>query len=170
MVASWCARGIGRGAEGKGRRAHVLRGASAAIVDRLAAETEAGAVYWNRRYDEAGRAIDAKLKASLKARGILAESFNASLPHEPWSALNKAGAPFRVFSAYWRAACGQGEPDAPLAAPRKLTFSALPKKLQATCILLADLDLRPNKPDWAAGLARLGNLAKSRRIRGSSTS
>jgi deoxyribodipyrimidine photo-lyase len=130
----------------------LCRGAAAPIVEHLATDTKAAAVYWNRRYDEAGRAIDTKIKAVLKERGILVESFNAALLHEPWAVMNKAGAPFRVFSAYWRAACAQGDPEAPLAAPRKLVFHALPQKLRAKCVSLADLKLLPEKPDWAGGL------------------
>jgi len=136
----------------KGGGLTILRGASASIIEAVAEETGASAVYWNRRYDEAGRVIDTKIKASLKARGILAESFNAALLHEPWSIANKAKAPFRVFSAFWREARGQGEPDAPLPVPGKLSFYALPKMLHVKTSALADLKLEPEKPDWAGGL------------------
>jgi deoxyribodipyrimidine photo-lyase len=136
----------------KGGALTILRGAGAKSIEALAAEAEASAVYWNRRYDEAGREIDTKLKASLKERGIAAESFNANLLHEPWALKNKSDAPFRVYSPYWRAARGAGEPDAPLAVPRKLSFHALPKKLKSKAVALADLKLLPVKPDWAGGL------------------
>ncbi len=145
---------LGEALAAKGGELTILCGAATPIIERLAADIEAGAVYWNRRYDAAGRAVDTKLKAALKERGILAESFNANLLREPWSVLNKANAPFRVFSAYWRAACGQGEPEPPLDAPRKLTFYALPKRLRAPCVLLDELEFRSKKPDWAAGLRK----------------
>jgi deoxyribodipyrimidine photo-lyase len=130
----------------------ILRGASATVIEDLIADAGAGAIYWNRRYDEAGCAIDSKLKAKLKALGINAQSFNASLLHEPWSVRNKSGAPFQVFSAYWRAARGQGEPQAPLQAPRTLTFLKLSKKLREKCVALDDLALQPKMPDWSTGL------------------
>ncbi len=136
----------------KGGELIIFRGAAAPILERFAAETKAAAVYWNRRYDEAGRAVDTKIKAALKERGILAESFNASLLHEPWEVMSKTGTPFRVFSAYWRAACGKGEPDSSLAAPCNLVFHAVPDQLQAERVSLNDLKLYPKKPDWAGGL------------------
>lgn len=136
----------------KGGELAILAGAAVAIVEQLAADVEAAGVYWNRRYDEAGRAIDTKIKTALTERGTPVESFNANLLHEPCSVLNKADAPFRIFSAYWRAACGQGEPEAPLSMPRKLSFASLPKKLRAKCVSLDGLELQPKRPDWAAGL------------------
>ncbi len=136
----------------KGGGLAIFRGGAADVIEALTDEAGAGAVYWNRRYDEAGRDIDAKLKANLKERDIVAESFNANLLHEPWTLKTKSDGPFRVYSAFWRAARGQGEPDAPHAAPRKLTFHALPKKLKTKSIALVDLKLLPTKPDWAGGM------------------
>jgi len=136
----------------KGGRLLILRGAAAVTIKAMVADTDARAVYWNRRYDEAGRDIDTKLKADLKESGVIAESFNAHLLYEPWTVKSKSDAPFRVYSAFWRAARAAGEPDAPLIAPRKLTFHTVPKKLQEKSVALADLKLLPTKPDWAGGL------------------
>jgi deoxyribodipyrimidine photo-lyase len=135
----------------RGGRLLILRGAAAETIKVLVAETDACAVYWSRRYDEAGRGIDAKLKADLKESGVTAESFNAHLLHEPWTLKNKSNAPFRVYSAFWRAARATGEPDAPLAVPHDIPFHAIPTKLQAKTVALEDLKLLPEKPDWAGG-------------------
>ena len=88
-----------------GGRLTILRGAAADILETLARDIHAGAVYWNRRYDAAGRATDAAIKTALRQRGVVAESFNGALLNEPWTVLNRAGDPFRVFSPYWRAVC-----------------------------------------------------------------
>ena len=129
---------------------HILRGAAAPIIERLAIANDVSAVFWNRRYDAAGRGIDAAIKSALKARGVNAESFNAALLHEPWIIAGKTGAPSRVFTPFWRATRAKGEPEAPLGAPDALDFHPQPKVPGA--IALADLNLEPHKPDWAAGL------------------
>jgi deoxyribodipyrimidine photo-lyase len=129
---------------------HILRGAAAPTIERLAIANDVSAVFWNRRYDAAGRGIDAAIKSALKVRGVNAESFNAALLHEPWIIAGKTGAPFRVFTPFWRATRAKGEPEAPLGAPDALDFHPQPEVPGA--IALADLNLEPHKPDWAAGL------------------
>ena len=64
----------------------------------------------------------------------------------------KQGKPFRVFSAFWRAACRLGAPPRPIPAPQTLSFSVLPPALGARVVALADLALEPKSPDWAGGL------------------
>jgi deoxyribodipyrimidine photo-lyase len=129
----------------------ILAGPAAAAVETFAAEADAAAFYWNRRYDAPGRTVDARVKATLKARGIAVESFNGHLLREPWTLMNKAGAPFRQFTAYWRAAW-QDSPPPPLPAPDKLVFHPLPASLKARSQPLDRLGLEPRKPDWAGGL------------------
>ncbi len=134
----------------RGGMLHILRGPAAPIIERLTADNDVSAVFWNRCYEAAGRAIDAAIKSALKARGIDAESFNGALLHEPWTVAGKSGTPFRVFTPFWRAACAKGEPAAPLKAPDTLVFHPHPKL--AGAVALADLHLEPLKPDWASGL------------------
>jgi deoxyribodipyrimidine photo-lyase len=129
----------------------VMRGETAASIEALCEATGAGAVFWNRRYGSAERAIDAALKTSLKARGVEAQSENAHLLREPWTVMNKAGEPFKVFSAFWRASLAQDDPPAPNPAPIALTFHATPKRLPGKTSL-GDLALEPTAPDWAGGL------------------
>jgi deoxyribodipyrimidine photo-lyase len=130
----------------------ILCGASADILPGLANSLGAAAVYWNRRYDACGRAVDSKVEALLKAQSVHVETFNGRLLNEPWTLTNKAGKPFRVFTAYWRSVRAGGEPEPPLSAPRALRSCRLPKQLKLTPIPLAELDLQPHAPDWAGGL------------------
>lgn len=77
-------------------------GDSGRELRRLVAATGAGAVYWNRRYEPAARARDAKLKSGLAAEGLEVKSFNSALLFEPHTIQNKSGRPFQVFTPYWR--------------------------------------------------------------------
>jgi deoxyribodipyrimidine photo-lyase len=129
---------------------HILRGAADSLIEEFVAASRASAVFWNRRYGEAGRNVDAKIKSALKERGIAAESFNANLLAEPWTIVSKTNTPFKVFTPFWRALRAKGEPDAPLAAPRTFSFHDLPKSIEP--VALAGLHLEPHKPDWARGL------------------
>jgi deoxyribodipyrimidine photo-lyase len=137
--------------EAKGGRLDLFRGRAQEIIPGLAGAADAAGVFWTRRYGAAEIAVDAAIKAQLAASGVKTESFNGQLLHEPWEVKRADGGGFALFSPYWRAARGLPEPGAPLKAPAKLLASSHPtagpprKKL-------AELDLLPQKPDWAAGL------------------
>ena len=144
----------------------VMQGEGGGCIETLCEATGAGAVFWNRRYGAAERAVDAALKAALKARGVEAQSENAHLLREPWTVMNKAGEPFKVFSAFWRASLAQGDPPAPAPAPKAIAFHATPKRLPVMTPLDA-LALEPTAPDWAGGLRAQwprGEAAAARRL------
>lgn len=122
------------------------RGDSHPVIARLVRETGASAVYWNRCYEPLARKRDESIKAALKQDGIEARSFNSALLHEPWTIENKAGEPFRVYSAFWRACLARGEPDTPLPAPESLKAAPTPAGDR-----LADWALLPTAPNWAEG-------------------
>jgi len=85
-----------------GLRLILRRGESGPEIERLIRATGATAIFWNRRYAPASVARDAALKASLAKRGLEALSFNASLLFERDTVRNKSGAPFQVFTPFWR--------------------------------------------------------------------
>ncbi|WP_300614666.1 deoxyribodipyrimidine photo-lyase [Dokdonella sp.] len=91
----------------RGSQLHVFRGNSSRILQMLLAETNAKAIFWNRRYEPFIQQRDADIKRDLRALGIRAESFNGSLLFEPWELQTKTGDPFRVFAPFWRAARAQ---------------------------------------------------------------
>ena len=95
----------------------ILGGRADAIISRLARETGAGLVCWNRRYDEAERHQDSAIMSTLKSAGVAVRSFNGRLLNEPWDVQSKAGTPMKVFTPYWRAARESGEPSPALPAP-----------------------------------------------------
>jgi deoxyribodipyrimidine photo-lyase len=135
-----------------GGRLTILRGDPVDTLPKLATTLKVEAIYWNCRYDAPGRSVDAALETTLKQRHIAVATFNGHLLHEPHTIKNKSGKPFRVFTAYWRAALKLGPPGEPLAAPRKLRFHNLPRKFKLNPVPLERLRLEPKKPDWAAGL------------------
>jgi deoxyribodipyrimidine photo-lyase len=136
----------------KGTRLVIMRGPAQTVIDEIVALTGAGAVFWTRRYGAEERGIDATIKASLKARGITASTFNGQLLNEPWEVTTKIGGPVKVFTPYWRAARARGEPAAPLPVPKRIIPAALPPALEAKALAIADLGFEPTRPDWAGGM------------------
>ena len=129
-----------------GGRLVLRRGPAADEINDLVAETDAEAVYWNRRY-AASRDLDADLKHSLRKRDIDAQSFAANLLFEPWTVTTAEGNPYRVFTPFWRACLDKVPPRTPIDAPTKLTSPEVESDK------LASWQLLPTKPDWSGGLA-----------------
>jgi len=123
------------------------RGPAEEVIPQLVDETDAAAIYWNRRYSGA-REIDARLKSRLRDSGHEASSFHANLLHEPWTVTNGEGGQYRVFTPFWRA-CLEREVREPLPAadPAALTGGS-----GIRSDTLEDWGLLPTRPDWAGGL------------------
>lgn len=121
----------------------IRQGRSAEQLDQLVAQTGASAVYWNRLYEPHTVERDRGLKTALRARGVDARSFNSALLIEPWTLLNGQGEAYRVFTPFWRAACGKlNLTEAVLPAPESMPGPALPS------LPLQALQLLPTR-DWA---------------------
>ena len=132
----------------RGTRLVLRRGPAGDAIRALVREVDAGAVYWNRRYDAAGIAIDSALKTELKAGGCEVRSFHANVLFEPQAIRTQTGAPFRVFTPFWRAARASGTPRRPLTAPAAIAgFDGA-----IASDALDDWRLLPTAPDWAGGL------------------
>jgi deoxyribodipyrimidine photo-lyase len=139
--------------EAIGGRLDIVRGQAEANVIRIAQACGAGEVFWTRRYGAAEIAIDARVKASLLGQGHKARSFSGRLMREPWEVLNSDGAPFRVFSAFWRRACALGPLPAPIGAPARLKAAPWPDGAPPRSTI-EQLSLTPRHPDWSGGLAQ----------------
>lgn len=124
----------------------VLRSGKANIVlDQLIAESGADAIYWNRRYDPPGIAVDTAIKSDLKARGFDVRSFAGQLLHDPTRLLTGEKKPYRVYTPFWKALEREGEPHEPIEAPKSLaspTESLSSEPIDAWKLL-------PENPDWA---------------------
>lgn len=130
----------------RGGRLILRSGPAGEVLDTLIAESGADSVYWNRRYDPAGIAVDNVLKNDLTARGLSARSFSGQLLHEPSRLKTGSGTPYRVFTPFWRALEANGEPETPIPPP-----DAIPSCSEDfSSERLDDWKLLPVKPDWAA--------------------
>ena len=132
-----------------GSRLIIRRGPALETLRALARETGASSVFWNRRYEPAVTARDARVKEALRAEGLLVKSFNAALLHEPWTIQNKSGRPFQVFTPFWKQCLTQPDPGPPRPAPR-----ALPPPRGGSWpapLALKALELLPTI-NWTAGL------------------
>ncbi len=152
---------LGADISSRGGTLVLRRGAAATEVPRLVSDLDAGAVYWNRRYG-ASREIDARLKTELRDAGLEVQSFSANLLVEPWTVQNDQGGSYKVFTPFWRAAREQPVRDL-VATPRSIP--AAPSGVAGDD--LADWELLPTHPDWAAGLREAcdpGEKAAHRRL------
>ena len=134
--------------EDLGGRLILRRGTAAPIIAALVHDTNASAVFWNRRYGLAERTLDTAIKSDLRARGVDAHSFAGSLLFEPWTIQTGQGGSYSVFTPFWRACTAGAPPRAPHPAPT--TIPGWTGELASD-----DLDtwsLEPSSPDWAGGL------------------
>ncbi|WP_293868062.1 deoxyribodipyrimidine photo-lyase [uncultured Alsobacter sp.] len=139
--------------ERRGTRLLLRRGAATEVVGSLLGEMSFSAVLWNRRYEAAAITVDTAVKTMVRAAGLRADSFNASLLYEPWAVRSKAGDPMKVFSPFWRAALASGEPPSPVASAASRAPLAPAGHFDALASLpLVALGLLPATPDWAGGL------------------
>src|SRR4051794_38988895 len=83
-----------------GSRLIIRRGSAQETLQKVLSETNARAIFWNRRYEPALVARDAKLKRVLAAQGTETYSFNSALLLEPWLFLGSWGQPSQVFPVF----------------------------------------------------------------------
>jgi deoxyribodipyrimidine photo-lyase len=72
-------------------------------LPRLAQESGAIAVYFNRNYTPYARKRDAQVERRLRAQGLQVEHFQDAVLIEPGAVLTKAGTPYTVYTPFWRA-------------------------------------------------------------------
>lgn len=126
----------------------ILRaGDGAAIAEELIAHGTCG-VFWNRRYSPDAIAADSRLKATLRARGIMAKSFEGHLLHEPSLMKTGAGGAYKVYTPFRNALMRGPEPRSPVDAPASLK----PCIGDIASVPLDTLIPLPQTPDWAGGL------------------
>ena len=126
---------------------HLRQGNTLDVLRELIHSSGAAAVYWNRLYEPASIARDARIKSALHEQGIAVHSHNAALWCEPWQIATQQGDPYKVFTPYWRNLRPQLRTVEPLPEPALPGWHDLPGGLP-----LAALDLLPRIP-WDNGLA-----------------
>ncbi|SDH29395.1 deoxyribodipyrimidine photo-lyase [Leifsonia sp. 98AMF] len=128
----------------------LLRGRSETVIETVLRETDASAIFWNRRYGGAERRIDEAVKTAARASGVEAASFAATLLFEPWTIRTGQDTPFSVYTPFWRACLAAPAPRKPGPAPQGVHGGSLPRSLET--VTLDELGLLPTHPDWAGGL------------------
>jgi len=124
------------------------RGDAVGALSALAAETDAGAVYWNRHVEPHWQKTERRLKTELERKGITTQDFPPDLLFQPDAITSRKGEPLRVFTPFWKACLASPPPAAPLPAPDRLAGLSPPPRSDR----LAAWELLPSKPDWAGGL------------------
>ena len=120
----------------------IRQGDSLTELRKLIKESQAGAVFWNRRYEPSIRERDSAIKTALRADGLQAESFNGNLLHDPTKIKTLAGNPFQVFTPFWKNCLLNLPFEEPLAAPRKLSGPEKP----LSSLAIDALKLKPRIP------------------------
>ncbi|RYE85679.1 MAG: deoxyribodipyrimidine photo-lyase, partial [Hyphomicrobiales bacterium] len=133
---------------GIGAKLILRRGAAGKIVPDVIAETKATGLWFNRRYDQGGDALDDGIAESLP-EDVEVQRFRANLLHDPKAVQTKTGGFYRVYTPFWRNLSQSGEPRDPIDAPTKL----LAPKHQPKSDDLDAWKLLPVKPDWSGGMA-----------------
>lgn len=126
----------------------IRRGDPLKELRRLIEESGAVRVFWNRLYEPRTIPRDKQIKETLEEDGLEVRSFPGYLLFEPHQVSNKQGAPYKVFTPFWREICSRDVPPQPLPLPTLRTMKKWPESLA-----LSDLNLLPGI-DWAAGLRK----------------
>jgi len=140
----------------------IRTGDSLATLHRVAKQTGATHVFWNRRYEPHAIERDARIKSALRHDRLSVSSFNGSLLYEPGRILSRSGDPLKVYTPFWRACEREGEPDSPRPLSGRLSHpSDWPESMG-----LASLSLLP-KVRWDEGLGETwtpGEAGASRQL------
>lgn len=135
----------------RGNRLLTMTGDPRHLVEWIVEQTGAEAVFWNRRYDGAGRELDSEIKARLKQKGVRTESSPGFLLHDPMVVKTKQGKHFSVYTPFWKAFdAGYRPPETP-AAPESIRFG----EFDLECEPLDTWNLLPTRPNWAKGFESL---------------
>lgn len=124
------------------------RGPVEAVVPAVAEACGAGEVVWNLRADPALAAAEARVAAVLAGQGRTVRRFLGDRLFAPGAIVNGSGAPYRVFTPFWRAAMAGPAPKLPKPAPGAMNGLSDPPP----GVPLGELGLLPARPDWAGGL------------------
>lgn len=124
------------------------RGASADVVPALVREAGAGALWFNRRYDQAADALDDEIADSMPE--IDTEAFRGHILHDPAAVKTKTGGYYKVYTPFWKTLTSGPAPRDPIDAPTRIARPAggLPASDD-----LGSWALLPTGPDWSAGFA-----------------
>ena len=93
---------LGNALDAIGSKLTLRRGDALDHLMSLVDETGAREIHFNRRFEPAGLADDARIMTDLRGRGIEVHEHDGNRLHQPWSLKTLKGDPFRVFTPFWK--------------------------------------------------------------------
>ena len=136
-----------RSLRGKGSELTLRRGKAKDHVLDVVETTGATALFFNRRYDQASRAVDDAVVEAL-GEDVTVERFTANILHDPEKVQTKTGGYYKVYTPFWKNV-SEIEPRDPIDPPNGLKQpTRFPKSDK-----LDDWGLLPSRPDWSGGMA-----------------
>jgi deoxyribodipyrimidine photo-lyase len=139
-------RSLGKAISDKGGRLCLRRGNSLDVLQDLARETAAHAIYFSRNHAPWSGKLEQDILALCKDIGIECKRFAGYLLHDPENIRTGAGDPYKVYTPFSKA-CFATEPfREPRAVPEDMQFwlGGIAKDD------IADWKLYDAKPDWAS--------------------
>jgi deoxyribodipyrimidine photo-lyase len=136
---------LGKALAAQGSRLILRRGSLVDEVRALAEETGARTVRFTRGYEPEAVRRQTALKTALEADGIAVRRHGGRLLFEPEAIRAKEGRPFKVFTAFWRAALQAEAPAQPLGVPKLEAPLRWPASDR-----LQSWGLLSTRPNWAA--------------------
>ena len=133
---------LGADLTSRGGRLVLLKGSAEREIPQLARQVNADAVHWLRRWEPEERAREARMAEALRGLGVAPRDFPADLLFEPGTVRTKGGAPFQVFTPFWRCAMTLGPRPLPLPAPERI------ESPDCAELPLDELGLMPARPWW----------------------
>lgn len=141
----------------------LFSGDSLSVFKHLLKSHDVTVIYWNRCYEPWRIERDAKIKALLQSMDIKAKSFNGSLLWEPWEINNKTGAPYKVFTPFYRKGCMAAKrPREPLLPPTDINYVSDTQN----AVSLKSLNLLPTVP-WHKTIEphwKIGEIGARKRL------
>lgn len=131
-----------------GNRLIVCLGPTASAIKRIAKESSATAVYFNKRYEPWAQEQERQVILSLSKIHLKVHVSRGNLLFDPEQVRTKDGNPYKVFTPFWKTLLEATEPAQPLIIPK-----SIPSPQTTTQGLeLEELGLLPTK-NWANGIA-----------------
>ncbi len=122
------------------------RGEAETVLEQLVDETGAAAIYFTRDYAPWSEGLERRIKQMCDRKSLGCHRHGGFLLHEPESIRNGSGEFFKVYTPFSRVCFAKGEPRMAKRKPEVTRFEG-----EVSSDNLADWDLLPSKPDWAAG-------------------
>jgi deoxyribodipyrimidine photo-lyase len=154
-----CLASLAKNLGAKGGRLIIRHGRADAVLEELARETGAVAIYFNRDPDPFGREMEARVEKVARIFGIKVQAHKDIALHERDEILTASGSPFKVFTPYAKAWLRMDKAPprraiAKISTPPKIRSDPLPTLSTWSLTGTADLP----EPGEAAARKRLGRF------------